>query len=475
MKKKCIFIFHRDLRLHDNTALIRAAMDGYDILPVFVFPPEQIDPKKNRYFSHNAVQFMCEGLVDLDEQIKRDGGSGLLCVRGDNTDVLSSIFKQAGNISAVYSNEDYTVYAKKRDDAIRRLCEKNGIAFETSEDYGLVGIREGLVENERPYMVLAQYYKHLQEHQSIRKPERFNGILVPFSDLSKMVGVIDVQDLKRLYQENPSISVHGGRTRALARMEKIRDLRDYKEKRDYPALPKTSMMSAYLKFGCVSVREMYWHTRDMFGRYHGLIRELVFRDFYMKIYGLMPGLQRGRALYDRLDSHIPWSYDKKVFRAWCEGKTGFPIVDAGMRQLNTIGWQHNRVRMITSNILAKYLLIDWRWGERYFAQHLVDYDPASNAMGWQWTASVGPDAVPYFRAPFNPFIQSKKFDKDCAYIKRWVPELEDVDPKDIHKWNEERIRAKYPNIPYPAPLVDQKEASHRAVMIYKEAFEKSKG
>ena len=475
MTKTCIFLFHRDLRLHDNTALIKATKDGYEILPVFVFPPEQIDPKKNRYFSHNAVQFMCESLVDLDEQIRKQGGSGLLCVRGDNTDVLSSILKQAGNISAIYSNEDYTVYAKKRDDAIKKLCEKNGTTFETSEDYGLVGIHEGLVENERPYMVLAQYYRHLQEHHSIRKPESFHGRFVPIVELSRnLKNVIDIPDLKKLYLENPSISVHGGRTKALARMEKIGDLKDYQEARDYPAMPKTSMMSAYLKFGCVSVREMYWHVRGLFGRYHGLIRELVFRDFYMKIYGLKPELQRGRALYDSLDKHIPWSYDKKLFRAWCEGKTGFPIVDAGMRQLNTIGWQHNRVRMITSNILTKYLLIDWRWGERYFANKLVDYDPASNAMGWQWSSSVGPDAVPYFRAPFNPFTQSKKFDKDCEYIKKWIPELQDVDPKDIHRWGEEKIRAKYPNTSYAVPLVDQKEASHRAVRIYKEAFEKSR-
>jgi deoxyribodipyrimidine photo-lyase len=194
----------------------------------------------------------------------------------------------------------------------------------------------------------------------------------------------------------------------------------------------------------------------------------------MKIYGLKPELQRGKALHDALDKAIPWSYDKGEFKKWCEGKTGFPIVDAGMRQLNTIGWQHNRVRMITSNILTKYLLIDWRWGERYFAQQLVDYDPASNAMGWQWSASVGPDAVPYFRAPFNPYIQSKKFDTDCEYIKKWVPELKEVDPKDIHKWDDEKVRTKYPTISYPAPLVVQKEASRRAVKIYKEAFEKSK-
>jgi deoxyribodipyrimidine photo-lyase len=219
---------------------------------------------------------------------------------------------------------------------------------------------------------------------------------------------------------------------------------------------------------------MYWRIRDLFGKEHALIRELVFRDFYSKIYNLKPELQRGQALHDKLDKAIPWSYDKKLFKAWCDGRTGFPIVDAGMRQLNTIGWQHNRVRMITSNILTKYLLIDWRWGERYFSRMLTDYDPASNNMGWTWSASTGPDAQPFFRAPFNPYIQSKKFDPEAEYIKKWVPELAEVEPKDIHRWGEEKIRAKYPNVKYPAPIVDQRDASQRAVQIYKEAFKKSR-
>lgn len=477
MTKICIFLFHRDLRLDDNTALIKASKDGYDILPMFVFPPEQIDPTKNKYFSHNAVQFMTESLADLDSQIREKGGDGLLMVKGDNVSVLKSLLttKHSGlNIGALYCNEDYTVYARKRDDETKSLCEKLGVRFETAEDYGLVGIREGLVEDERPYLVLAQYYRHLQEHLGVRKPQAFHGRFVKTHGFTGVKGRISVEGLSGLYHHNADIAVHGGRGNGLKRMEMIKTLRDYKDKRDFPALPKTSMMSAYLKFGCVGVREMYWHTRELFGKGHALIRELVFRDFYMKIYGLKPELQRGQALHDKLDKAIPWSYDKKLFKAWCEGRTGFPIVDAGMRQLNTIGWQHNRVRMITSNILTKYLLIDWRWGERYFAQKLVDYDPSSNAMGWQWSASIGPDAVPYFRAPFNPFIQSKKFDPDAEYIKKWVPELADVDAKDIHKWGEEKVRAKYPNTKYPAPLVDQKEASQRAVKIYKEAFLKSK-
>jgi len=467
----CIFLFHRDLRMDDNTALLKAVKDGYDILPIFIFTPEQIDPKKNKYFSHNAVQFMCESIQDLDKQIIRAGGDGVLCIRDTNENALKNLFEHKKEIRALYTNEDYTVYSRKRDNDIRKICEKYGVKFETAEDYGLVGLREGLLDGERPYMVLSQYFKHLQANYKVRKPEQFHGKFVKIPNISNR---IMITELNSLYKENPNISVHGGRVNGLRQLDTIKSLKDYQEKRDYPAMPKTSLMSAYLKFGCVSIREMYWHVHDLFGGNHGLIRELVFRDFYMKIYGLKPELQRGKALHDALDKAIPWSYDKKLFKAWCEGKTGFPMVDAGMRQLNTIGWQHNRVRMITSNLLTKYLLIDWRWGERYFAQQLVDYDPASNAMGWQWSSSVGPDAVPYFRAPFNPYIQSKKFDTDAEYIKKWVPELQEVDPKDIHKWDDEKVRDKYPTVSYPAPLVDQKEASRRAVKIYKEAFEKSK-
>ena len=473
MSKKAIFLFHRDFRLSDNTALIKAVNDGYEIMPVFVFTPEQINPNKNKYFSHNAVEFMCNSLVDLDTQIKKNGGDGILFLYGDNVAELRRLIGHVKDIAAIYSNEDYTVYAKKRDADIQKLCDKHSILFQTEEDYNLVGIREGLVENERPYLVLAQFYRYFQQNLTVRKPDTFHGRFVKIDNIS-LPGKVSVKDLSQFYDENPNIAVHGGRDNGLKRMEMIKNLGDYKEKRDYPALPKTSQISAYLKFGCVSIREMYWKIRDLFGKEHALIRELVFRDFYSKIYNLKPELQRGQALHDKLDKAIPWSYDKKLFKAWCEGKTGFPIVDAGMRQLNTIGWQHNRVRMITSNILTKYLLIDWRWGERYFATRLVDYDPGSNNMGWTWSASTGPDAQPFFRAPFNPFIQSKKFDPEAEYIKKWVPELAEVDPKDIHRWGEEKIRAKYPNVKYPAPIVDQREASQRAVSIYNEAFKKSR-
>ena len=473
--KTCIMLFHRDLRCDDNTSLLQAVKDGYKILPVFVFTPTQIDPAENLYFSNNSVQFMVKSLIDLNEQIKKQGGYGMLFMKGDTINCLEKIRKQK-HIDAFYTNADYTHYSQKRDHEIELWCKKYEIIYKSEEDYGLLKLHEGLLDartnQERPYVVLAQFFRHILEHQKIRNVEKFKG--GKFVKISDFNNRLEIDDLNKFYEENPNIAVKGGRTNALKQMEHIKTLQDYQHGRDYPAMPKTSMMSAYLRFGNVSIREMYWYIQKQFGQKHGLIRELIFREFYMKIYALKPELQRGIAFHDKLDKAIPWSYDKKLFNAWCQGKTGFPIVDAGMRQLNTIGWQHNRVRMITSNILTKYFLIDWRLGEKYFAKQLVDYDRASNNLGWQWSSSVGPDPILFFRAPFNPYIQSKKFDKDAEYIKKWVPELEEVDPKDIHKWDDEKIRAKYPTVSYPAPLVDQKEASRRAVKIYKEAFEKSK-
>jgi deoxyribodipyrimidine photo-lyase len=248
-------------------------------------------------------------------------------------------------------------------------------------------------------------------------------------------------------------------------------LKDYAGQRDYPAKPGTTRASPHLKFGTISIREMFHviHKTPGYGLEHGLIRELIFRDFYLKIYALQPELQRGTALLHTLDKAIPWSYNKTLFQKWTTGTTGFPLVDAGMRELNATGFQHNRVRMLTSSTLTKYFLIDWRWGLKYFYQHLVDADVFSNTAGWGFSSSTGADAVPYFRAPFNPFIQSQKFDKDATYIHQWVPELAAVAPADIHRWGDATIRAKYPGITYPAPVIDQKEASVRAMKVFKEA------
>ena len=464
---KILFLFQRDLRLDDNTTLLKALKDKHSILPVFIFTPEQIDAKKNPYFSHPAVQFMCESLVDLDKQLKTYN-SQLHLFHGDHIQVLNAIYK-VFPLDAVYSNQDYSVYATQRDKRIQAWCDSKHIDFIQEEDYGLLPLKEGLVEKERPYLVLSQFYKRILKEYTIRSPE---SIHKPSFVKHLFKDALYLKTLTQFYTETPQLAIHGGRTLGLEGLKRLKQLKNYQEKRDYPALQYTSKMSPHLKFGTVSIREMYWALVKLFGKDHGLIRELVFRDFYLKIYAMNPKLQRGQALHDAFDKAIPWKYDKKIFKAWTDGKTGYPLVDAGMQELNQTGHQHNRIRMLCASVLTKYLLIDWRWGLKYYYTHLVDADIFSNTAGWGFVSSTGPDAVPYFRAPFNPYIQSDKFDKEAEYIKQWVPELKEVAAKDIHKWYDPDVRAKYPNIAYPAPMVDHKEASAHALKVFKAAYEK---
>lgn len=464
-----LFIFRRDFRLEDNTALIQAIQDGFKIIPIFVFTPEQIDKKKNPYFSNNSVQFMCESLVDLNEQLHKLG-SELHMFYGDNVAILEKIAKEHP-FEAIYFNEDYSVYAKKRDLAIQKWCEHKNIPIVTKEDYGLLPLKDGLLNGERPYMILAQYYKKVMKEYKIKNVATYKIQKNHFSNI-KFTFQLPIEKIASFYEPNPSLAIHGGRTLGLQALKRLSTLKNYQTERDFPALHKTSMMSPHLKFGTVSVREMYWEIENLFGKEHGLIRELVFRDFYMKIYALQPNLQRGTALYKALDEAIPWSYDTALFNKWKKGLTGYPLVDAGMRELNTTGHQHNRIRMLCGSVLTKYFLIDWRWGLKYYYTHLVDADIYSNTAGWGFVSSTGPDGVPYFRAPFNPFIQSSKFDKEAEYIKYWIPELKDVPAKDIHQWFDPTVRAKYPSIDYPEPVIDHKVASARALKTFKEAFEK---
>ncbi len=456
------FIFRRDLRVHDNTTLLRAVQDGHKVLPIFIFNPDQVDPRKNAYFSNSAVQFMCESLKELAKNIP------LLCFYGKDIDILSRLHKDI-YFEAVYTNKDLSVYAKKRDQEIERWCTSHDIRFVSEEDYGLFSSKEGLLPNGEPYKILAMYYKkylkdlHVREVSAMKPVRKWFYRGIPSF-------VFPWKKIHQLYTENRDIAQHGGRSHALKILKDLRKFKDYKKTRDFPALEGTTKVSAHLKFGTISIREMYhacveaFHTRD-----HPLIRELIFRDFYMKIYGKRPELQRGKAVLQELDKNIPWKYDKKKWDAWITGTTGFPLVDAGIRQLLKENWCHNRVRMLVASVATKYFLLDWRDCARWFYTQLVDADTFSNTAGWQWSCGVGVDAVPYWRAPFNPFLQSAKFDASAEYIRKYVPELHEVATKDIHKWFDPQVHAKYSNVSYPHPIVDHKEASTDALRIWKAA------
>jgi deoxyribodipyrimidine photo-lyase len=254
----------------------------------------------------------------------------------------------------------------------------------------------------------------------------------------------------------------GGRSEALKILNQLRSLSKYAKLRDFPAEECSTYLSPYLKFTVCSPREVYAAICHHLSPHHELIRSLYWRDFFTSIAFFFPHVFKG-AFHSKFDK-IKWSYHKKTYQRWCEGSTGFPIVDAGMREMNETGFMHNRVRMITASFLIKDLHIDWRWGEKYFAKSLVDYDPSVNNGNWQWVASCGSDAQPYFRI-FNPWNQQKKFDPACAYIKKWIPELRDFSPTAIHAWYEEKHRAGCKN--YPAPLIDHEKAAKESLRAYR--------
>lgn len=464
-----LFIFHRDLRIHDNTALLQALKDSQKVYLIFIFTPEQINPLKNKYFSNASVQFMCESLVDL----KAATHDKLQFYMGDTVHVLDAL--RSASFDAVYQNKDITHYAQERDRKIEAWCQKHNLAFHNLEDYDLFPAAEGLVPaSQKPYTILSQYYDRYLKSLEVRKPTKLAATYTQkFVALpSRLKESITVDQIHDFYQYDSNIQQQGGRQQALVRLKKLRSYKNYAKTRDFPANDQgTTKLSAYIKFGCVSIREIYWKCVETFGtRDHPLIRELIFRSHYYKNYSSRPELQRGKAYLDYIDKEIPWKYDKRTLDAWKTGVTGFPLVDAGMRQLNTVHWMHNRVRMLVASVLSKYLLIDWREGERYFATQLVDYDPISNLAGWGFGSSTGFDNPQNItRAPMNPMIQSKKFDPDAKYIKQWVPELKDVAPADIHKWDQEKVRRKYPDCKYPAPIVDRAEVSSRAMKLWKKA------
>jgi deoxyribodipyrimidine photo-lyase len=316
-----------------------------------------------------------------------------------------------------------------------------------------------LKTDKKPYLVFTVFYNKSKQNP-IQKPHtaRVHNFFH---------GTIKCSETENIYHKiladhNKNIAVNGGHENALKILHNLPDLKDYADTRDIPWLD-TSHLSAHLKFGTISVREVYYAIVEKLGAQHPLLRQLYWRDFFTHIAFHFPTVF-GHAFNKKYDS-LQWNYNTKFFNAWCNGTTGFPIVDAGMRQLNTTGFMHNRVRMIVASFLTKDLHISWLKGEKYFAQNLVDYDPAVNNGNWQWCASTGCDAQPYFRI-FNPWLQQKKFDPDCMYIKKWVPELKNEKPSVIHSW----FKDKSPIIrDYPRPIVDHGKESKHGKMMYKKA------
>lgn len=431
MSKITLFWMRRDLRLEDNTGLTEALKLEDSVLPLFIFDTNIISelPKDDA-----RLTFIHDQVTRIHEELK-EYGSTILVKTGEPIEIFKDLMKEH-DVARVYTNRDYEPYAKERDARIKSLLGNNGIEFKDFKDQVIFEKDEIQSGSGNIYKVFTPYSKvWLQKF----KEKDFNGednsnkknffksspmVLPSLQDLGFNVSEIDIPTKK----------------------VKKSLIRDYDKTRDYPAMEGTSRLGIHLRFGTISIRKLALFAEELNKTY---LNELIWREFYMMILDENPHVvnQAFKPQYDK----IAWRNDKVEFQAWCEGKTGYPMVDAGMRQMNSIGYMHNRVRMVTASFLSKHLLIDWRWGEAYFAEKLLDYELSSNNGGWQWAAGTGTDAQPYFRI-FNPESQLKKFDKNLEYIKKWVPE--------------------YGTEKYPEPIVDHKFARERALEVYKKALDK---
>ena len=456
-----LFIFRRDLRIVDNNGLHLLSSHCRNVYTIFIFTPEQVG-SANSYKSNNSVQFMIESLADLAGEIRKQGGQ-LHTFYGKNEKVVADCIKELG-IQAVGFNLDITPYARMRDDMIIKLCNKMNVALLTSNDYFLNQPGEILTSaSKEAYKKFTPYYDTAR-HMKVKAPTKMTklGLHTSSAAANKISNKITLdQAMNKFTKINPHILVHGGRTNALKQMQiAAKNIRHYSSSRDEIS-KSTSQLSAFIKFGCVSIREVY----HAFKSNTAFIRQLYWRDFYGQVVYHYPHVL-GHALIPKYDK-IKWRHNERLFNAWCNGKTGFPLVDASQRQLLIEGWVHNRARMISSSILTKIFMIDWRKGEKFYAQHLVDYDVANNNGGWGWSAGVGCDPQPWFRY-FNPFLQSKEHDPECVYIKKYLPELKDVPAEDIHNWDTEWVNHK--DVDYPKPIVDYSAQRDKSLEMYKDAL-----
>ncbi len=441
--QRALFLFHRDLRLHDNTALIEAHLNAETVIPTFIFDHAQTAP--HPYQSTPGLQFLIESLEDLNRELT-ERSSALQVFRGYTLEILEALIA-AKKVDAVYSNRDYTPFARNRDEQIQALCRNYGIRCEVRGDSLLHEPEEILKSDRSPYTVYTPYAKRAAQNRP-RVPVK--NAYSNFSSLPEALPLERVANEILPNEQRREYAVRGGRSVCKKILSKAKSFKDYAVRRDLPALDATSKLSAHHKFGTCSVREVFYTIAREFGEDHTFIKELYWRDFFSQIAYHSPRVFKG-SFHQRYDA-IKWINNKEWFDRWCAAITGFPIVDAGMRELNQSGFMHNRVRMITASFLVKDLHVDWRWGEQYFAKKLIDYDPAVNNGNWQWVASTGCDAQPYFRI-FNPWLQQEKFDPECEYIKRWIPELSGATPQEIHG----AAKGSLAKFGYPSPMVEHKE------------------
>ncbi|KQS41546.1 deoxyribodipyrimidine photo-lyase [Pedobacter sp. Leaf194] len=425
-----IFWFRRDLRLEDNAAFYHALKGKHPVLPLFIFDKNILDKLSE---DDARVTFIYETLASIKQDLQAKG-SDVLIKYGKPEEVWQEVLKDY-EVKEVYTNHDYEPYARERDDNMFEFLNSENIVFKTFKDQVIFEKGEILKSDKTPYTVFTPFYRQWQAklNDFYTKPYPTKKYIKNLFRTKK----ISFPTLKEMGFEKSKLD--------FPKITYKTKLAEYAKERDYPALDGTTHIGLHLRFGTLSIRKAVQDAID--AKSNVWLSELAWREFYMTILWHFPyaAFDSFKKQYDK----IKWRNNEEEFKAWCKGETGYPLVDAGMRQLNETGWMHNRVRMVVASFLSKHLLIDWRWGETYFAAKLLDYEMASNVGGWQWAAGSGNDAAPYFRV-FNPELQTKRFDPKFAYIKKWVPE--------------------FGTKKYAQPIVEHTFARERVLKVFKEAL-----
>lgn len=424
-----VFWFRRDLRVDDNKGLFEALNSNSEVLPLFIFDKNILDelPKDDA-----RVSFIHERLESIDMELQKFG-KNLAVFYGDPITIIEQIIAE-NQVKALYTNHDYEPYAKNRDQEITSVLASRNIAFHTFKDQVIFEKSEVVKDDLTPYVVYTPYSRKWKDLFQKTKLEHFESEKLLNNIANHSYPFLS---LKEIGFEQSKIKVAPFDT-----SEKL--ISNYEDTRNFPALEGTSMIGTHLRFGSVSIRKIVASAAS--NKKEIYLKELIWREFFMQILWHFPHTSK-KSFRPKYDA-IKWNNNEEEFKKWCDGKTGYPFVDAGMRELNATGHMHNRVRMIVASFLCKHLMIDWRWGETYFASKLLDYEQSSNVGNWQWAAGSGVDAAPYFRI-FNPTEQVKKFDKELVYIKKWIPELQEFS--------------------YPQPIVDHVFARERCLRVFKEA------
>lgn len=429
-----IFWFRRDLRLKDNAALYYALKQNENVLPIFIFDTNILNDIEDK--TDKRVTFIYNTITELNQELLKLGCS-LQTFYNTPLQVFQNLVTQY-NINAVYTNCDYELYALQRDALIQNFLQQNNIAFNSYKDHVIFEKNEVLKDDGKPYTIFTPYSKkwlnqlndfYFSSYPTEKYYHRF------YTTNNTTITALEAMGFVNSNFVFPKKSLN------------INLVKKYSENRDFPAIEGTSKLGIHLRFGTISIRQLLQYSLPLNRTF---VNELIWRDFYFSILHHFPHINTGKAFKQEYDA-IQWRNNEQEFELWCLGKTGYPIVDAGMRELNTTGYMHNRVRMIVASFLTKHLLIDWRWGEAYFAKKLLDYDFAANNGGWQWAAGCGCDAAPYFRI-FNPTLQAEKFDKNKMYIKKWVPEVDTNN--------------------YMQPIVEHTFARQRCLAVYGKALKK---